>query len=171
LMRPWSIQLCSRSKFKVVMFFENLHRVSMRHPAHLPSRTYMFSNPRGPLTMCSGVCPPWNPTGGPFPCCPWPLCPRPDVFPLPDAGPRPRRIFFLYAPALSEMRERIEAWRAWRKKRAGADEGGAREGRGRKGEEARRADGRKASRARMGFDGRLMAATGWRGAGGALRAR
>lgn len=72
--------------------------------------TYWLSNPLVPLTTISGVCPPLN-LNGTFPCCFWPLWPRPDVFPLPEAGPRPRLIRLLYAPVLSLRSERIEAKR------------------------------------------------------------
>jgi hypothetical protein len=60
--------------------------------------------------MDCGVCPPSKPAGT-FPCACWPFWPRPPVLPLPDAGPRPRRIFLLYAPWLSDSEERIDAHR------------------------------------------------------------
>lgn len=71
-------------------------------------QTYWLVNPLVPLTTISGVCPPLN-LNGTFPCCFWPLWPLPDVFPFPEAGPRPRLIRLLYAPALSLRSERIEA--------------------------------------------------------------
>ena len=73
---------------------------------------YGFSKPLFPATTSSGVCPPLKPAGT-FPCCFWPLCPRPDVLPFPLDGPRPRRIFFLYAFLLSDKEERMEAERCW----------------------------------------------------------
>jgi hypothetical protein len=51
------------------------------------------------------------------------LCPRPEVLPLPDDGPRPRLILLLYAPGLSDNELRIEAFLAWRNgRRHGARE-------------------------------------------------
>ena len=85
--------------------------------------TYWFRNPCGPFVISSFVCPPLKPAGT-FPCCFCPLCPRPDVLPLPDAGPRPRRIFLLYAPGLSESDERMDAVRCcWAGSRNGASKG------------------------------------------------
>ena len=84
---------------------------------------YWFRNPCGPFVISSFVCPPLKPAGT-FPCCFCPLCPRPDVLPLPDAGPRPRRIFLLYAPGLSESDERMDAVRCcWAGSRNGASKG------------------------------------------------
>jgi len=85
--------------------------------------TYWFRNPCGPFVISSFVCPPLKPAGT-FPCCFCPLCPRPEVLPLPDAGPRPRRIFLLYAPGLSESDERMDAARCcWAGSRNGASKG------------------------------------------------
>ena len=71
---------------------------------------YWFSKPLTPWTTSSGVWPPLNPRGT-FPCCFCPLWPRPDVFPLPEEGPRPRLIFLWYAVGLSDKPERMEAER------------------------------------------------------------
>jgi hypothetical protein len=60
--------------------------------------------------MISGVWPPLNPAGT-FPCCFWPLWPRPDVFPFPEAGPRPLLILLLYAPGVSESDAKMWAFR------------------------------------------------------------
>lgn len=63
-----------------------------------------------PCLTINGVWPPWN-HGFTFPCCFWPLWPRPDVFPWPDEGPRPTRFFMWIAPGLLARLPRIEACR------------------------------------------------------------
>src|SRR5699024_1386999 len=48
-----------------------------------------------------GICPPTNPGLTPPPVRAFcPLCPRPDVFPLPEDIPRPTRLRVLRAPSL-----------------------------------------------------------------------
>src|SRR3990172_8410167 len=53
-------------------------------------------NPRFGIRRNSGVCPP---SRSPVPwsaCCPIPLCPRPEVLPIPEPMPRPTRLRSLF---------------------------------------------------------------------------
>jgi hypothetical protein len=78
-----------------------------------------FPLPLSGFVIDNGVCPPSNPAGT-FPCACCPFWPRPPVFPLPEAGPRPLRIFLLYAPVLSDSEERMDAHRCWAGTTSGA---------------------------------------------------
>src|SRR5271169_5791623 len=61
----------------------------------LNSLRKMLVKPRFGMRRCNGICPPSNPRIRRIPVRErWPLCPRVDVFPMPEPIPRPTRLRF-----------------------------------------------------------------------------
>src|SRR5918998_1380787 len=82
---PASIALCTRSRFTSFSLSAN----------------FVFLKPRFGSRRCSGIWPPSKPLIATPERAVWPLPPRPPVLPLPEPMPRPMRMRFLRAPAMS----------------------------------------------------------------------